>query len=571
MVSLLSEALDDPNLVQSFSGVRTSFGERGAISPAHAALAAFYGYYYGRRLDPSTPVILARDPRPSGPAICQALVRGFLAAGRDNLVDLGIITTPLAQNAVRYLQAAGGVIITASHNPLKDNGWKFLTGVTGRGPNDAPEGALLSARAMGEVVEQVIRAGAEEDDEAVASVGAVSLDDAFAALLRSGSRRVHVRAAEAYMETIASDWGLDVANLRSRTLGPVLLDPNGGAASGLNAGVLEYLGVRVYEMNAELSRPSHPIDTDSVSPDTGEHVLTRVARAVMGSGAQFGVAFDYDADRGNVVLPGTSSDAVVAPQASSALNVALSLARWEAAGRCGPDTWVVASDATSSRVDVIAEMFGARVARVETGEVNVVTRMRELHHKGMQVPVGVEGANGGTVFAGSTCRDGILTALSCALATAGDDAVQIWLRRAGREVRDGRVSLGYLLGTLPEWESLADKVQADPTPPGRVKAGMEASFQRDVWPRLSRRFEGYEFANFEGTRKVEHRTGDEAGGWRLELPGTDGRSFIFARPSRTEAGIWRLVADSPDASFASELLEIARELIGAGSGDKVAS
>ncbi len=568
MLNLLQEALKDGALVQSFSGVRTRFGEGDRISPAHEALAAVYGLVYASHLpETDAPLVLARDPRPSGRAVTQALVRGFLAAGRRRLVDLGVITTPLAQAAVRSFEAAGGVIVTASHNPLCDNGWKFLTGSRERLPDDAPPGALLSAPRMGRIVAAVSAAAAAGDEAVESAISNVSPDEAFTALVRSGSRRVHTRAVDAYLHTVTNDWGLDMEALARRPMGPLLLDPNGGAASGVASAVLEALGIRVYEMNAELGRPSHPIDTDSVNPDTGEHILTRVARAVRSCEALFGVAFDYDADRGNVVLPGDTSDAVVAPQEISALNVALALARVEASGRGDRRVCVVASDATSGRVDRIAGLFGAEVHRVETGEVNVVTKMHRIAGQGAVVPVGVEGPNGGTVFEGSTCRDGVLTALSCALAISGEEAARIWLERSGCDVADGPVTLRGLLASLPRWSTPADRiVLTNPGPHSEVKKQMERRFAQDVWPRLSARFQDYRFVNYEGTECVETRRGDEAGGWRVDLRRDGEECFIFARGSRTEAGVWRVIADSPDPSEAALLLDIGRDLVASAEG-----
>ena len=107
------------------------------------------------------------------------------------------------------------------------------------------------------------------------------------------------------LETPAGTLQPLVEDVRGRHLGPIVLDANGGAASGLNSGVLDDLGVRVYEMNGELSRPAHPIDTDSVDEATGEHVLMRVARAVEDCGALFGIGWAVAG-----FCPGTSVEAV---------------------------------------------------------------------------------------------------------------------------------------------------------------------------------------------------------------------------------------------------------------------
>lgn len=570
MIDRLRRALADPDLVQSFSGVRTCFGEGAEISPEHAALAAFYGYYYCLRHGrPNAPLVLARDPRPTGEAICQALARGFVAAGASGLVNLRVITTPLSQAAIRYFNASGGVIVTASHNPLSDNGWKFLTGsVSSR--SSAPEGALLAASEMDAIVADVARAADVGDDEAALAIASVPVEQAAIALLKSGSRRVHTRATDAYVNAISHDWRLDVEDIRRRALGPVLLDPNGGAASGINSAVLEHLGTKVYEINAEVGRPAHPIDTDSINTDTGEHALMRVARAVQVSEAKFGVAFDYDADRGNVVLGGHTADAVVEPQQISALNVALSLARWEAMGRCQTPVRVVASDATSRRVEAVAASFGAAVEWVETGEVNVVTRMRDLAGEGFEVPVGVEGPNGGTVFAGSTCRDGVLTALSCAMALEADPAVPIMLKRLGASPEMPIRLLRQLLDVLPAWTTLAEKLVLDPLAPGEVKNRIEQRFHEKLWPLIESNYRNAVIVNYDGTHSAVERGGSGMGGWRLELERDGARPFIFARGSRTEARVWRLVADSPDPAEAKMLLDAGLDLLSAAGASRAA-
>lgn len=159
---LLENAFCDKGLVQSFSGVRTIFGAGPDISESHKLLACVYGYAYAVEICSKKEVtfILGRDPRPTGDCVTASLVKGFLMGAKArhcklNITDLGIITTPLAQTAVRALQADGGVIVTASHNPIEHNGFKFLTGCFEIRKDCAPAGALLSASVMGEVIKKV--------------------------------------------------------------------------------------------------------------------------------------------------------------------------------------------------------------------------------------------------------------------------------------------------------------------------------------------------------------------------------------------------------------------------------
>lgn len=578
MIDHLKRALSDSGLVQSFSGVRTVFGHGPEISAELRVLACAYGFCYARgTLGGGMHVfLLGRDPRPTGAALGRELVRGFLAgakaAGSElRVIDLGIITTPLAETAIRSLEADGGVMVTASHNPLTHNGFKFLTGcgVACDGVC-APPGALLSATAMGRVISDVVSLvageGAAGFESAVRSITDAVLDEA---LCGHDNEYPRVKAERAYLDVIGRDWGVTPHCLKPLTLGPALLDPNGGAGCGIDARVLEHFGVRVIEINAELGYPEHGIDTDGVDPASGRHMLLRVARAAARERAHFGVAFDYDADRGNLVLPGHDESAIIAPQKVAAFNIALALARRRLNGTDG-NLAVVMSDATSLASERVATAFGAKVFRVETGEINVVTRMHSLRGEGYDVPVGVEGANGGTIFETSTCRDGLQAALSAALAESQPEVAREWVRVASAVNHDSfdpsrPLSLAELIASVPTNPNVMLRLSGPPVSHGELKRRVERIFEHDTWPALRARFESFEFENFEGTERVRVRTGDESGAWRVMLSAPGRKAFAFLRGSRTEAGVWRMIIDA-DASSDFEVLAPAMRGMFAAAG-----
>lgn len=590
MVDLLAASLRDERLVQSFSGVRTILGHGPGISGEHEALACAYGYVYARMLpkEKST-LLLGRDPRPTGAALGRALVRGFLAGGAEaqsrlRVIDLGIITTPLAETAVRSLESDGGVIVTASHNPIEHNGFKFLTGCSeGRdlkscpssgGPisgEAAPPGALLSAPSMERVIAEVAAlagGGCEGYEKLVASITPEMVEKT---LTGHDNESPRIKAERAYLDVIGRDWGIAPHCLKPLTLGPALLDPNGGAGCGIDARVLEHFGVRVIEINAELGYPEHGIDTDGIDPASGRHMLLRVARAAARERAHFGVAFDYDADRGNLVLPGIDESTIIAPQQVAAFNIALALARRRLQGVKNGNLAVVISDATSLASERVAAAFGAKVFHVETGEINVVSKMHSLRREGYDVPVGVEGANGGTIFETSTCRDGLQAALSAALAESQPEVAREWMRIASRgngaAFDPSRpLSLRELVSSVPVNPNVFLKLSSPPISHGELKRRMEDYFTKSVWPELNSRFEAFEFQNFEGTRQVTERTGDESGAWRVLLSAQGRRAFVFVRGSRTEAGVWRMIVDADDASDFAALEPAAKGMFSAAAG-----
>jgi len=87
------------------------------------------------------PVIVGRDPRASGVMLREGVVSALMACGRDAL-DLGMVSTPVIQHAIRRLNAAGGISIGASHNDAEWNALKFF-GAHGRYLNTAEAGELL--------------------------------------------------------------------------------------------------------------------------------------------------------------------------------------------------------------------------------------------------------------------------------------------------------------------------------------------------------------------------------------------------------------------------------------------
>src|SRR5260221_1179802 len=72
-------------------------------------------------------VAVGRDNRPSGEKLRNALVEGFTSAGVD-VVDIGIVPTPVMYWSLHHLPVIGGIQITGSHNPAEDNGFKLCFG-----------------------------------------------------------------------------------------------------------------------------------------------------------------------------------------------------------------------------------------------------------------------------------------------------------------------------------------------------------------------------------------------------------------------------------------------------------
>src|SRR5437867_288996 len=116
------------SLIVSVSGIRGIVGEGLTAESATAFASALGTYLQGGK------VAVSRDGRPSGVMLRHAVLAGLLEAGCD-VVDLGVTPTPTCGFAIRKLTAAGGIQITASHNPAPWNGLKLF----------GPDGRVLSA------------------------------------------------------------------------------------------------------------------------------------------------------------------------------------------------------------------------------------------------------------------------------------------------------------------------------------------------------------------------------------------------------------------------------------------
>src|SRR5205823_4862494 len=118
----------ETGLIVSVSGIRGIIGQGLTPQAATAFAAALGSAAAGGR------IVLSRDGRPSGDLLRHAVLAGLLGAGCE-VHDLGVAPTPTFGLALKMLLAAGGIQITASHNPAPWNGLKLF----------GPDGAVLSA------------------------------------------------------------------------------------------------------------------------------------------------------------------------------------------------------------------------------------------------------------------------------------------------------------------------------------------------------------------------------------------------------------------------------------------
>ena len=292
---------------------------------------------------------------------------------------------------------------------------------------------------------------------------------------------------------------------------------------------------------------------------TARTCWTTLRRPCATEKALFGLAYDFDADRGHLTyVDAAGVTHIPSPQTAAAINTAIALAVHRRSGDRRRAA-VVASDATSCRVKHVAAAFGADFFEVETGEINVVTRMQDLERHDICAVVGVEGPNGGTVFSGTTCRDGTLVGAGALLAAADHDlrAIVCETLVRGRQLRPrpGRLHRAPAAAAIVHGEACGpDGVERHGRPvrprvsePLRVRAGPSGNATTSC---------------YSYTRHVSTERPDAAGfGWKARLFRPGGEGFLWIRGSKTEAGIARLVADAPTEGEGRALLGLGRRLL----------
>jgi phosphomannomutase / phosphoglucomutase len=201
-------------------------------------------------------IVVARDGRLSGPTLIEALITGLEAAGRE-VIDIGMMPTPLLYFATHYLKTGSGVMLTGSHNPSNYNGLKIMLG-----------GNALSGEAI-----QALKTRIETDN-----------------LTHGTGSRQSADILDAYISHIQEE-------IKLPRPFKVVVDCGNGVAGIVAPRLMQALGCEVVNLFCEVDGhfPNHHPD-----PSMPEN-LTDLINRVQTEGADLGLAFDGDGDRLGVV------------------------------------------------------------------------------------------------------------------------------------------------------------------------------------------------------------------------------------------------------------------------------
>jgi phosphomannomutase len=336
------------SLMVSISGIRGVIGD--SLTPEIVVrYAAAFGEYCKLRHPKRKSIVVGRDGRISGSPLQNIVTSTLLSLGFDVRV-IGICPTPTVQLAVEQTGAAGGIAITASHNPMQWNGLKFM----------ASTGMFLDA-------------GENKEFWALAEKPA-----AYVSWDKLGKRNADDTWLTRHIDQVLALPMMYTDAIRARKF-RIVLDCINAAGGMIVPPLLDKLGCTIIPMNCDVS------GVFSHTPEPIPENLTSLAERVKQEKADLGIAVDPDVDR--LVLI-TEKGEPYSEEYTIASCVQFVLSRLQREGKAKGSS-VVVNLSTTRAVDDIAAAFGAGVTRTAVGEINVARKMKELG-----AAIGGEGSGG---------------------------------------------------------------------------------------------------------------------------------------------------------------------------------
>lgn len=338
-------------MIKSISGIRGTIGGRPGDTLSPLDIVKFTSAFGSWLMEKTggQKVVIGRDGRISGPIVSELVANTLQALGLE-VIDLGLSTTPTVEVAVVMEKAAGGIIITASHNPREWNALKLL--------NSA--GEFISGEDGAEVLEKAARGDFE-----------------FAGVDRLGARKKEEGYLQKHIDAILAHELVDKAAIRAKRF-KVVVDAVNSTGAVFVPALLKALGVQeedIILLNGEMT------GNFAHNPEPLPENLMQLASEVDRSNAHLGIAVDPDVDR--LVL--VCEDGSMFGEEYTLVAVADYV--------LGKRKGNTVSNLSSSRaLKDVTLRHGGEYFPAAVGEVNVVRKMKEVN-----AVIGGEG-NGGIIM-----------------------------------------------------------------------------------------------------------------------------------------------------------------------------
>lgn len=353
IVYLCSRKQKNVTLIKSISGIRGTIGGKpdDGLTPLDAVkYASAYGTWILKQSEKSQKltVVIGRDARMSGEMISSIVSATLVGLGID-VIDLGLSTTPTVEMAVTHFKAAGGIILTASHNPKQWNALKLLNN----------EGEFISEKAGQEIL--ALAASSHFVYAEVKSLGKITHDTEF---------------LNTHIDQILALPYVDVKAIQKADFSVVVdaINSSGGIAV---PALLNRLGVkRVKVIHGE------PTGDFAHNPEPLPEHLIDLSSAVLKGKAHLGISVDPDVDR----LAFVCEDGEMFGEEYTLVAVADYVLKSKKKGN------TVSNLSSTRALRDVTEQMGGKYSASAVGEVNVVKMMKET-----KAVIGGEG-NGGIIL-----------------------------------------------------------------------------------------------------------------------------------------------------------------------------
>jgi phosphoglucosamine mutase len=399
-------------------GIRGEAGQFPLDPATVSAIGASLAAHLAERT-PTPLIVIGRDTRESGESIEHALIAGATQAGA-RCMSAGVITTPGVAFLTRKLQAAAGVVISASHNPYQDNGIKMF----------APSGQKMDDSVERQIEADILpqrRKDANETQGSSLRLGALAEEN-----LVQAEEQLH----EDYLSFLSDNIGKGL-KLDGLT---IVVDCANGASSAFAPVLFERLGARVIAINCSP-------DGRNINRDCGSLHIDSLREKVSSARADLGVAFDGDADRSLFIDNNghfVDGDATL-----------WALASHLQSHRKLKDNIVVATVMSNIGLELALRSAGIRLVRTDVGDKYVLDELLKLD-------ASLGGEQSGHIIMPelSLAGDGMITAL-CLL----------------RALRESRKSLAELTAGFKQYPQVLVNVRVREKVPFAELASVQATIE----------------------------------------------------------------------------------------------
>ncbi|MEA3286773.1 MAG: phosphoglucosamine mutase [Candidatus Marinimicrobia bacterium] len=358
-------------------------------------------------------IVIAQDSRPSGEMFKEVVEMTLKRMGCE-IIDCGICPTPTAQLMVKDLNARGGIIVTASHNPIEWNALKFV----------GAEGLFLDTEEHKQLQKELSKVNQAGLTQAEPTGKVTLLEDRI----------------ERHIINVMK---LDLMNVEAirRRRPKVVIDAINGAGSEALPAFLERIGCEVIKINCD--NDGNFVHTPEPLPENLNDLKIEVHR----QSADIGIATDPDADRLAVI----DENGKPLVEEYTLVLAAYHALRNTAEGDHRP---IVTNLSTTMALDKLAERYGRQVLRTPVGEIHVARRMQQQDSL-----IGGEG-NGGVILAESHLGRDSLVASGLILSLMAETGQSI------REIADD----------LPRYEMVKDRINVQGYQPTEILSALAEKY-----------------------------------------------------------------------------------------------